>query len=163
MCSPVKFFAMLGPSGRARRPALRLIAGLEQPTAGAISIFGDALRAFADRRYVDTCSRTTHSSRIRMLDNAADGPEGEGCLQDRVDTDCGGRAGACPPAGGRHAQAGQLSVGNASVLRSRVRRDRPRSCCWKRATWHARPEAAREHAGESSRRCRNRSAITSSL
>ncbi|MDP3899199.1 MAG: ABC transporter ATP-binding protein, partial [Mesorhizobium sp.] len=37
-----EFFAMLGPSGSGKTTCLRLIAGFEQPTAGAISIFGDS-------------------------------------------------------------------------------------------------------------------------
>jgi len=37
-----EFFAMLGPSGSGKTTCLRLIAGFEQPTAGAISIFGES-------------------------------------------------------------------------------------------------------------------------
>ena len=37
-----EFFALLGPSGSGKTTCLRLIAGFEQPTAGEISIFGQA-------------------------------------------------------------------------------------------------------------------------
>jgi putative spermidine/putrescine transport system ATP-binding protein len=36
-----EFFALLGPSGSGKTTCLRLIAGFEQPTRGAIEIFGD--------------------------------------------------------------------------------------------------------------------------
>jgi putative spermidine/putrescine transport system ATP-binding protein len=36
-----EFFAMLGPSGSGKTTCLRLIAGFEQPTGGAIEIFGE--------------------------------------------------------------------------------------------------------------------------
>src|SRR3982750_3848563 len=39
--APGEFFAMLGPSGSGKTTCLRLIAGFEQPTGGAIEIFGD--------------------------------------------------------------------------------------------------------------------------
>src|SRR4051794_2029329 len=35
-----EFFAMLGPSGSGKTTCLRLVAGFEQPTGGAIEIFG---------------------------------------------------------------------------------------------------------------------------
>lgn len=37
-----EFFAMLGPSGSGKTTCLRLIAGFERPTAGAIEIFGQS-------------------------------------------------------------------------------------------------------------------------
>ena len=49
------FFAMLGPSGSGKTTCLRLISGFEQPTAGAISIFGQDVSAVPpNRRNVNT-------------------------------------------------------------------------------------------------------------
>ena len=53
--APGEFFAMLGPSGSGKTTCLRLIAGFEQPTSGAISIFGDAVHGVPPyRRNVNT-------------------------------------------------------------------------------------------------------------
>ena len=50
-----EFFAMLGPSGSGKTTCLRLIAGFEQPTEGAIEIFGDAVAGVPPyRRQVNT-------------------------------------------------------------------------------------------------------------
>ncbi len=50
-----EFFAMLGPSGSGKTTCLRLIAGFDQPTAGHIEIFGEAVEgAPAYRRPVNT-------------------------------------------------------------------------------------------------------------
>ena len=50
-----EFFAMLGPSGSGKTTCLRLIAGFEQPTAGAISIFGERAEGVPPyRRNVNT-------------------------------------------------------------------------------------------------------------
>jgi len=49
------FFAMLGPSGSGKTTCLRLISGFEQPTAGAIRIFGQDVSAIPpNRRNVNT-------------------------------------------------------------------------------------------------------------
>src|SRR5580692_2045904 len=40
---PGEFFAMLGPSGSGKTTCLRLIGGFDQPTAGSIEIFGEAV------------------------------------------------------------------------------------------------------------------------
>ena len=53
--APGEFFAMLGPSGSGKTTCLRLIAGFEQPTAGAIAIFGEPVAGVAAyRRPVNT-------------------------------------------------------------------------------------------------------------
>ena len=53
--APGEFFAMLGPSGSGKTTCLRLIAGFEQPTAGHIEIFGEAMEGVpAYRRPVNT-------------------------------------------------------------------------------------------------------------
>jgi putative spermidine/putrescine transport system ATP-binding protein len=50
-----EFFAMLGPSGSGKTTCLRLIAGFEQPTAGRVAIFGDAVEGVPPyRRNVNT-------------------------------------------------------------------------------------------------------------
>jgi putative spermidine/putrescine transport system ATP-binding protein len=50
-----EFFAMLGPSGSGKTTCLRLIAGFDQPTAGRIEIFGEAVEGVAAyRRPVNT-------------------------------------------------------------------------------------------------------------
>jgi len=53
--APGEFFAMLGPSGSGKTTCLRLIAGFEQPSAGEVSIFGEAVAGVpAYRRPVNT-------------------------------------------------------------------------------------------------------------
>jgi putative spermidine/putrescine transport system ATP-binding protein len=53
--APGEFFAMLGPSGSGKTTCLRLIAGFEQPTAGAIAIFGERAEGVPPyRRNVNT-------------------------------------------------------------------------------------------------------------
>jgi putative spermidine/putrescine transport system ATP-binding protein len=53
--APGEFFAMLGPSGSGKTTCLRLIAGFEQPTAGRIEIFGEAVEGVPPyRRNVNT-------------------------------------------------------------------------------------------------------------
>ena len=52
---PGEFFAMLGPSGSGKTTCLRLSAGFEQPNAGQIRIFGDAVEGVPPyRRNVNT-------------------------------------------------------------------------------------------------------------
>jgi putative spermidine/putrescine transport system ATP-binding protein len=53
--APGEFFAMLGPSGSGKTTCLRLIAGFEQPNAGRIEIFGEAVEGVPPyRRNVNT-------------------------------------------------------------------------------------------------------------
>jgi len=53
--APGEFFAMLGPSGSGKTTCLRLIAGFDQPSAGHIEIFGEAVEGVpAYRRPVNT-------------------------------------------------------------------------------------------------------------
>lgn len=53
--APGEFFAMLGPSGSGKTTCLRLIAGFEQPTAGHIRIFDEAVGGVPPyRRNVNT-------------------------------------------------------------------------------------------------------------
>src|ERR1700723_1055978 len=50
-----EFFAMLGPSGSGKTTCLRLIGGFDQPTAGSIEIFGEAVEGVpVYRRPVNT-------------------------------------------------------------------------------------------------------------
>ena len=50
-----EFFAMLGPSGCGKTTTLRLIAGLEFPTEGSLSIFGQEVGTLTpDKRPVNT-------------------------------------------------------------------------------------------------------------
>src|ERR1700723_862455 len=52
---PGEFFAMLGPSGSGKTTCLRLIGGFDQPTAGRIEIFGEAVEGVpVYRRPVNT-------------------------------------------------------------------------------------------------------------
>ena len=52
---PGEFFAMLGPSGSGKTTCLRLIGGFDQPTAGSIEIFGEAVEGVpVYRRPVNT-------------------------------------------------------------------------------------------------------------
>ncbi|QIB36292.1 ABC transporter ATP-binding protein [Ancylobacter pratisalsi] len=53
--APGEFFAMLGPSGSGKTTCLRLIAGFDQPDAGHIEIFGEAVEGLPPyRRGVNT-------------------------------------------------------------------------------------------------------------
>lgn len=50
-----EFFALLGPSGCGKTTTLRMIAGLDEPTAGSIEVFGDDVAALpAHQRPVNT-------------------------------------------------------------------------------------------------------------
>ena len=59
-----EFFSLLGPSGSGKTTVLRMIAGFELPTAGAILLQGNDVTHLAPYdRDVNTVFRTTPSSR----------------------------------------------------------------------------------------------------
>ena len=66
---------MLGPSGSGKTTCLRLIAGFEQPTAGRIEIFGEAVAGVpAYRRPVNTVFQDyALFPHMNVLDNVAYG------------------------------------------------------------------------------------------
>ena len=72
---PGEFFAMLGPSGSGKTTCLRLIAGFEQPTAGAIEIFGESAGGVPPyRRNVNTVFQDyALFPHLNILDNVAYG------------------------------------------------------------------------------------------
>ncbi|MGC4023710.1 MAG: ABC transporter ATP-binding protein [Mesorhizobium sp.] len=72
---PGEFFAMLGPSGSGKTTCLRLIAGFEQPTSGAISIFGERAEGVPPyRRNVNTVFQDyALFPHLNVLDNVAYG------------------------------------------------------------------------------------------
>jgi putative spermidine/putrescine transport system ATP-binding protein len=72
---PGEFFAMLGPSGSGKTTCLRLIAGFEQPSAGAISIFGERAEGVPPyRRNVNTVFQDyALFPHMNVLDNVAYG------------------------------------------------------------------------------------------
>jgi putative spermidine/putrescine transport system ATP-binding protein len=70
-----EFFAMLGPSGSGKTTCLRLIAGFEQPTGGAIEIFGERADGVPPyRRNVNTVFQDyALFPHLNVLDNVAYG------------------------------------------------------------------------------------------
>ena len=70
-----EFFAMLGPSGSGKTTCLRLIAGFEQPTAGAIEIFGEPTGSVPPyKRAVNTVFQDyALFPHLNVLDNVAYG------------------------------------------------------------------------------------------
>ena len=60
-----EFFSLLGPSGSGKTTVLRMIAGFEKPTAGAILLGGQDVDVARARTTVTStpCSRTTRCSR----------------------------------------------------------------------------------------------------
>ncbi|MCC7322179.1 MAG: ABC transporter ATP-binding protein [Rubellimicrobium sp.] len=73
--APGEFFAMLGPSGSGKTTCLRLIAGFEQPTAGAILLFGDEVGQVPPyRRPVNTVFQDyALFPHLNVIDNVAYG------------------------------------------------------------------------------------------
>lgn len=70
-----EFFAMLGPSGSGKTTCLRLIAGFERPTAGAIRLFGEDVSGVPPyRRAVNTVFQDyALFPHLNVLDNVAYG------------------------------------------------------------------------------------------
>ncbi|MFC9558982.1 ABC transporter ATP-binding protein [Agromyces sp. NPDC056965] len=70
-----EFFSMLGPSGSGKTTVLRLIAGFEQPTGGAIELFGEDVtkRAPFDRDVNTVFQDYALFPHMSVLDNVAYG------------------------------------------------------------------------------------------
>ncbi|MFO1143243.1 MAG: ABC transporter ATP-binding protein [Amaricoccus sp.] len=70
------FFAMLGPSGSGKTTCLRLISGFDQPTAGHVRIFGEAVEGVPpNRRSVNTVFQDyALFPHLDVRDNVAFGP-----------------------------------------------------------------------------------------
>jgi spermidine/putrescine transport system ATP-binding protein len=77
---PGSFFALLGPSGCGKTTTLRMIAGLEVPTAGSISLAGDDIaRLKPYRRPVNTVFQSyALFPHLTIRDNVAFGPRRKG-------------------------------------------------------------------------------------
>ncbi len=59
-----EFFSLLGPSGSGKTTVLRMIAGFELPTGGAVLLQGDDVTSCPRTTAMSTpCSRTTRCSR----------------------------------------------------------------------------------------------------
>ena len=99
--APGEFFAMLGPSGSGKTTCLRLIAGFEQPTAGHIEIFGEAMQGVPSyRRPVNTVFQDyALFPHMSVLENVC-----YGMMIRKVDCAEREKQGAC---GARHGQAGR--------------------------------------------------------
>ena len=70
-----EFFALLGPSGSGKTTCLRLIAGFDTPTAGAIQIFDESVDGIPPyRRNVNTVFQDyALFPHLNVLDNVAYG------------------------------------------------------------------------------------------
>ena len=148
--APGEFFAMLGPSGSGKTTCLRLIAGFEQPTAGHIAIFGEAVDGVpAYRRPVNTVFQDyALFPHMNVLQNV--------CYGLMVRKVARGRAraararGAGPRQARRHgAAAARRALGRpAPARRARPRARRaPQGAAPRRAARRPRPQAARGDAG----------------
>jgi ABC-type Fe3+/spermidine/putrescine transport system ATPase subunit len=82
------FFALLGPSGCGKTTTLRMVAGLEVPTAGSISLAGDEITQLKPyRRPVNTVFQSyALFPHLTIRDNVAFGPRRKGSSKrDAVD------------------------------------------------------------------------------
>jgi spermidine/putrescine transport system ATP-binding protein len=72
-----EFFSMLGPSGCGKTTTLRMIAGFEQPTSGAIRLDGvDVSKVSPNRRDVNTVfQQYALFPHMNVFDNVAFGPQ----------------------------------------------------------------------------------------
>jgi len=77
---PGSFFALLGPSGCGKTTTLRMIAGLEVPTAGSVTLAGDDIaRLKPYRRPVNTVFQSyALFPHLTIRDNVAFGPRRKG-------------------------------------------------------------------------------------
>ena len=148
--APGEFFAMLGPSGSGKTTCLRLIAGFEQPTAGRIEIFGEAVEGVpAYRRPVNTVFQDyALFPHMNVLENV--------CYGLMIRRRGAGRAREARPRGARARQArrhGGAQAGPALRRPAPARRARPRAgrpaegAPPRRAARRARPQAPRGDAG----------------
>ena len=126
---PGEFFAMLGPSGSGKTTCLRLIAGFEQPTSGAIEIFGTrAERVPPYRRNVNTVFQDyALFPHLNVADNVAYGlmVKGVGKAERRREAEAALEMVKLPGYGAR--RPGQLSGGQRQrVALARALVNRPR-------------------------------------
>jgi spermidine/putrescine transport system ATP-binding protein len=84
---PGEFFAMLGPSGCGKTTMLRMIAGFEEPTSGAIRVGGQDMTGVPPyRRPVNTVFQNyALFPHLSVFDNVAFGPRMRGIAKDEVE------------------------------------------------------------------------------
>ncbi|HEY8123564.1 MAG TPA: ABC transporter ATP-binding protein [Myxococcota bacterium] len=82
-----EFFAMLGPSGCGKTTMLRMIAGFEEPTSGAIRVDGQDMTGVPPyRRPVNTVFQNyALFPHLSVFDNVAFGPRMRGVAKDEVE------------------------------------------------------------------------------
>ncbi len=142
------FFALLGPSGCGKTTTLRMVAGLETPTAGRIRIGGeDVTHTRAYQRPVNTVFQSyALFPHLTVVENVA-----FGLNRRRVAGATGARGGGARPgrdASPRRAQA-VPAVRRPAATRGAGPGDRqqPRGAAARRAAGRARPEAPQADAG----------------
>ncbi len=81
-----EFFSMLGPSGCGKTTTLRMIAGFEQPTSGAIRLDGtDVSRVPPNKRDVNTVfQQYALFPHMNVFDNVAFGPRSRKASKDEI-------------------------------------------------------------------------------